>query len=237
MPDSEPGLRTALAELASQAGPASFTAGPLIRAAARRRARFAVVSGLCVLAVAAAVTVPTVLRSGPRAAGPGPSNPAAAVSTGPWGTEFICGQSLPGKLPRPSGDGVRIVIGPVTRTASGAPAVRWHLDGTSAASSAPAIGPVSAALLVVSGGEIIAAGPASAPVVKDIGARDVHVPSADVYRDAPLAVGGGPGPGAWSTVWQDHRDYQVVIVATVWVKSGGSPVDVRLAATTVLPPG
>jgi hypothetical protein len=239
MPNSEDSLRTALRELAGQAGPVEFTAGPLIRRAARRRTRFAAVSGLCVLAVAAAVTVPATLRSGPRTAGARPSNSSAGVFIGrPWDGEFICGQSMPGGLlPGPADDGLRIVIGPVTRTTSGAPAVRWYLEGTSAKGSGPAIGPVSAGLLVVQAGQIIAAGPAPAPVVKDIGARDVPVPSADVYRDAPLAFGGGPDPGAWSTVWQDHKDYRVIVVATVWVKSGESSVAVRLAATAVLPPG
>jgi hypothetical protein len=160
------------------------------------------------------------------------------AATGRWDSSFICGQPLPGGLPGAAGDGLRIVIGAVTRTTSGAPAVRWYLDGSLTSDRGPglAIGPASAGLLVVQEDEIIASGPASAPLVKDVASRGVRVPSADVYRDAPLVFDGGPGPGAWSAVWQDHADYRIVIVATVWVKSGPSPVAVRLSATTVLPP-
>lgn len=238
---SEDVLRTALAELADQAGPAEFAAEPLIRAAARRRARFAAASWLCALAVAAAVLVPVAVRSGPPPAGPGPSHVTRAA-VGRWDAEFICGQPLPGGLPGASGDGLRISIGSVTRTAAGAPAVRWYLSGTPAAGAAgaagsrPDIAAVSAGVLVVSGGEIVSAAPASAPVMVDVTTwHGGPVPSADLNEDAPVVFDGGPG--SWAPVWRNHEDFLVVIVATVWSESGKSPIALRFSATAPLPPG
>lgn len=236
MPNSEDGLRTALAELADQAGPAEFAAGPLIRVAARRRARFAAVWGLCAVAVAAAVAVPAALRGGPPPAGHGPSHSTGAPATGRWGSEFICGQPLPGALPGASGDGLRIVIGSVTRTASGAPAVRWYLTRTSAAGPRPAIAAISAGLLVVGGGEIISSAPAPSPVLGNVATwHGAPVPSADLYGDAPAVFDGGPD--SWAPVWQDHAAYRVVVVATVWSATGKAPIAQRFSVTAPLPAG
>jgi hypothetical protein len=232
---SEDVLRTALAELADQAGPPEFTAEPLIRAAARRRARFAAASGLCALAVAAAVAVPAALHGGPPAVGLGASHPPAAA-VGRWDAEFICGEPLPGGLPGDSGDGLRIVIGSVTRTASGAPAVRWYLSGTPAAGPRPSIAAISAGVLVVGGGEIVSAAPAPAPVLANVTPwHGAAVPSADLNEDAPVVFGGGPG--SWAPVWQNHGDFRVIVVATVWTESGRSPVALRFSATAPLPAG
>ena len=62
MPVTEDNLRSALRDLADQAGPSTFTAGPLVRRAARLRARFTTVAVCCGLAIAAAaVTVPAAM--------------------------------------------------------------------------------------------------------------------------------------------------------------------------------
>ena len=236
MPNSDDSLRTALAELADQAGPAEFAAGPLIRVAARRRARFVAVWGLSAVAVAAAVAVPAALRGGSSPAGHGPSPVTGAVATGRWVSQFICGQPLPGGLPSASEDGLRIVIGSVTRTASGAPAVRWYLMRTSATGSRPAIAAISAGLLVVGGGEIVSSAPAPSPVLANVATwHGPRVPSADLFRDAPLVFDGGPD--SWAPVWQDHGAYRVVVVATVWSATGKAPIALRFSATAPLPAG
>ena len=62
VPVTEDNLRSALRDLADQAGPATFTAGPLVRRAARLCARFTTVAVCCGLAIAAAaVTVPAAM--------------------------------------------------------------------------------------------------------------------------------------------------------------------------------
>lgn len=230
MPDFDDSLRTALRDLAGRAGPAQFTARPLIRRTALRRARFAAGTGLCALAVAAAaVAVPVALRAHPGSAGYGPAAPAPAA-TGSWDGVFVCGDSLPTGLPAATGDGLRIAIVSVTRSASGVPAVSWSLNG-----SGNAIGPVSAGLLVVGGGRIFAAEPAHGPALNNVApSPGPTVTSGQVYRYAPFLIEGTSG--SWAAVWQRHQDYRVIIVATVWIGRGTSAIPVRLSASAPLPP-
>lgn len=232
MPDYDDSLRTALREFAERAEPPRFATGPLIRAVARRRARFAAVSGFCALAVAAtAVALPAAwpIHSGSTTLQP--YTPSVAASPSQWDSAFSCGEPLPSGLPPAASGGLRIAIGAVTRTASGEPAVRWSLDAAGSA-----IGPVTADLLIVSGGYIYAAEPARSPVETGVASSSpLTVSSGQVYRYAPFL---SPGTdGSWTAIWQHHQDYRVIIVATVWTERGGSPFPVRLSAAAALPPG
>ena len=232
MPDFDDSLRTALRELADRAGPPHLAAGPLIRRAARRRARFAAASGFCAVAVAAAaVAVPVTLRAHPATTGKGLSG--SPVASRPWVGDFTCGEPLPPGLPPATGDGLRIAITSVTRSASGVPAVRWSLDGPGAT-----IGPVTAGFLIVRDGTIFAAEQARPPAA-NAQSLSLAVESAQVYKYAPDIIEGTSG--SWDAMWRQHQAYRVIIVATVWTDRGTSPivvpVPVRLSATAVLPPG
>ena len=213
MPVSDDNLRGALRDLAEQAGPATFTAGPLVRRAARLRARFVTITACCGLAVAAtAVAVPAAIST--------PAQPSISSAwlahPRPWGTAFTCGQPLPSTLPGSATEGLRVAVGPVTKTASGAPAVTWYLKGTWVNSSGPYIGPITAAVLFARDGTVIAVQRAGQPSIEAIQPA-ILLPEpkrGDMQRYQPRFT--TCAPGNWSTLWSHRQDYQVVIVATVW---------------------
>ena len=177
---------------------------------------------------AAAVAVPMALLPRPVSTGQGPASPAAAATIA-WNSAFVCGGPMPSRLPGAAGDGLRITISSVTRTASGAPAVRWSIDG-----SGNAIGPVSAGLLVVRGGAIFAAGPVGSPAETHVAATPrLTVTSGQVFRYEPLLIDGTSGD--WAAVWQRHQDYRVIIVATIWTGRGNPAVPVPLSVSAPLP--
>lgn len=239
MPNFDDTLRTMLRNLAERAGPADFPAEPLVRRAARRRIRRATTTGLCALAVAAAVATPIALRSPrhyPAVTSPGP------IGTGPWPTAFTCGQPLPASLPGSAGDRLRMVIGPVTRTASGSPAVTWYLDGTGEPGDiGPSIGADPAVVLIVrDDGTIIAAQHTQYSLIRArIPLDGWQVPLSEVILGQPRIT--ACQPADWAPVWRHHQQYSVVILMSAWLayfpNSQSARMPARFSATAALPPG
>jgi hypothetical protein len=237
MPARDDPLRSALRDLADQAGPATFAAEPLVRRAGRLRARFATIGVCCGLVVAgAAVSVPAVIRSPaqPAASAAGPASPSPSPS--PWGAAFACGQPVPSTLPGSATAGFRMAVGPVTRTSSGAPAVTWSLNGTWTGGAGPVLGPTRAVVLLVRDGRVVAVQPGAQPEVRAIiPAVGVTVPKNDVQRYQPRFV--ACAPRDWDALWADEADYRVVIVATVWTAPGQTMDPRFLSAAAALTSG
>lgn len=234
MPISDDNLREALRKHADQARPASFTPGPIVRRVARLRAQFTAIAVCCALATgAAAVAVPIAVRA--------PAHPSQSVAPvvqqgRPWDTAFTCGQALASTLPGSATDELDMAIGPVTRTASGVPTVTWFLKGTGINNSAPALGPVTAAVLFVRDRTVIAVQQAGQPVIRaTIPLIGVLVPANEVHRYQPKST--TCAPGSWNTLWAHRQDYRVVIVATVWTETYTSVNPRFLSAAATLTQG
>ncbi len=211
-------LRSGLRDLADQAEPAGFGAEPLIRKAARRRARFTAAAGCCAVAlIAAAVTVPAV------AARPAPPavvslSPSPAPGAGPWPAPFSCGRPLSSALPGSSGFGLKVSVQsvlPPSVAPAGAPAVTWTL-APRPGSAWPVFGALRAVVLVVNDdGTVVAA--LQAPPPAD--AAQIPAPSMDVtasqVRQGRPRVSQCPSPD-WTAVWNHRALYRVVVLVSAW---------------------
>jgi len=238
---SEDDLRAGLRNYADQAGPARFPAEPVIRRVRRRRTRFMAAVGCCAVAVAAAVVVAARAPAHP-ANGPAsylPSIPPAPAKNGLWPTSFGCDQALPAGLPGSTGYGLRISVGPITRTRSGQPHVTWYMSGTEDPEhdGAPPFGTTRAIVLIVrEDGTIVAvqhAGP-SPSQVNNVELNRPLVSAREIAHDQPRTT--LCQPADWSQVWAHHQEYGVVVLMTAVVGSPGA-TPARFGAAAALPSG
>jgi len=236
---SEDDLRAGLRNYAEQAGLARFPTEPVIRRARRRRARFMATAGCCVVAVAAAVVAAAQASAHP-AGGRGSYVPPVSrglASNGPWPTSFGCGQALPAGLPGSTGSGVRIWVGPITRTSSGEPHVAWDMAGTGQDGSAPPFAMTQAIVLIVRDDGTIVAVLRTGPPASTMNNIELNLPrvsASEIARTQPRIT--TCQLSAWSQMWAHHQQYGVVVLMTEWGGySGADPA--RFSAAAALPSG
>jgi hypothetical protein len=237
MPLNEAELRKSLEMLAARADTPRLAVHQLVRRVRRRRAWMMGGAAGCAAAVAAtAIAFPLTLGGpGQQPTSGEPLPPQAATAgTGSWGGPLTCGGRVPEPLPGPSGGGIRLTVGTISRSPSGAVQATPFMVSTLPHNAGPPMGPIDTVLLVLRHGVIVAA--QRIPQVSgnfEVPTVGLNIPASRVRQDAPQIT--VCQPADWQTVWDHPQDYQVAVLMTAWIAGGGHLTDYRLAVTAPLP--